>query len=301
MESMPRVALGTYLSLDEKPLKEAVRVAFEEGNYKHIDCAWVYGNEKWIGEALKDLFDRKVIKREEIWITSKVWNTMHKPELVERSCRETLRDLQVDYLDLLLMHFPASFLGDENGKEILDEKGFPILDHVPIVDTWKAMERLVEKGLVRHIGVSNFSIEMLERLRYLPEIKIQPYTNQVEMNLFMQQPILLSYLVSRGISLMAYSPFAMGTDMMFKNETVKRIAEETGKTMAQVALRYLLNVDEHVIVLPKSVTPERVISNNQLDFQLTEKQMNDLRGLERCYRTADIREKWNCDLHAIGW
>ena len=307
MQTIPRIALGTYNKDNAVQVQAAVSYAIEHAGYRHIDCAAAYNNEKEIGIALKDILDRKVVKREELWITSKLWNNMHKPEMAERACRQTLADLQLDYLDLYLIHWPVSWVTDENGKVINGSDGKPLIDRVPLIETWKAMEKLVEKGLVKRIGVANFSIEMLERFRYSKEVTIQPYFNQVEMHIYMQQGPLLQYLKSRNIYMGAYTPLgSAGTKRpeeptVLADEVLNQIAKEINKTPAQVALKFLLQCAPIVVPIPKSVTPARILSNISLDFTLTEEQMERLRSREMCYRFADVREEWGVDAHGIGW
>lgn len=302
----PRVGLGTYKSSNDE-LKNAIIYAIEEAGYRHIDTAWKYGNQKIIGEAFQEIFKRGKVKREELWITSKLWNTKHEPEVVDEACRETLNELQLEYLDLYLIHHAVSFENRQSGEPFpkrLD--GSMAVIHVPLLDTWHAMEKLVEKGLVRHIGVSNFSIEMLEKMKY-GNITIKPFTNQVEAHLEMQQVPLLQYLTENDIWLTAYSP--LGSSPLINkgiselnDPDVIEISKRIGKTPAQVLLRFLLHLSPKIAIIPKSTNPARIKENFALDFQLSEEDISKLRKKEKCRRIwNDQNEEWGVDIFCAGW
>ena len=291
MQDFPRFGLGTFLS-NKGLTQEAVRYAVEECGYRHIDAAWVYANEEEIGEALHDLFTRKVIKREEIWITSKLWNNAHHPEDVENQCKETLKKLQLDYLDLYLIHFPFA-IEKVPGDNFPKRNGVAPLDRsVSVIDTWKAMENLVKKGLVKRIGVSNFSIELLEKLRFAKGITIQPYTNQVECHLYMQQEALIDYCQKRNIYVTTHTSIGRPSDtkgepQVLEDEELKRVSNEINRPIVNVAIKFLQSLSPYVVVLVKSVTPSRIKSNIDLDFELTPEQIARLRKCEMCYRYCD--------------
>lgn len=153
-------------------MKDAIDIG-----YRHIDCAHVYGNEKEVGEAIKTKIAEGVVKREDLFITSKLWNTYHKPELVETAIKKTLSDLNLNYLDLYLIHWPFAYKdGPDNFPQTAEGKPF-IDDSVDYLDTWKAMEAVFEKKLTKNIGVSNFNSEQIEKL--LKNCKVKPVTNQV--------------------------------------------------------------------------------------------------------------------------
>ncbi|OHS97453.1 aldehyde oxidoreductase [Tritrichomonas foetus] len=228
METFPRFGLGTFLS-EPGLTREAVRCAIEDAGYRNLDCAWVYGNEAEVGEALHDLFERKVVKREEIWVTSKLWCNAHHREDVEPQCRETLKNLQLDYLDLYLVHFPVAFQKVEgNPTPIIDGKVL-VDETVSVIETWIAMQELVKKGLVKRIGVSNFNIELMEKMRFHPDITIQPYTNQVACNLYMQQEALIDYCKKRNIIVTAHTaigrpPDTVGEPVLLEDEELVKVA-----------------------------------------------------------------------------
>ena len=151
--AIPNIGLGTWRLKKEKAY-EVIKYALVDVGYRHIDCASIYGNEPAIGDAFHRVFTSGKAKREDVFVTSKLWNTEHHPQNVEKACKQTLKDLQLDYLDLFLMHWGIAFLPGEILGQI-DEQGLVKTEPVPVQETWQAMEQLVEKGLVKCIGVSN--------------------------------------------------------------------------------------------------------------------------------------------------
>ena len=171
---VPVFGLGTWKS---KPgeVTEAVKNAIDIG-YRHFDCAHVYGNEKEVGEAIKAKIEEGVVKREDLFITSKLWNTFHRPDLVEKAIKQTLNNFGLDYIDLYLIHWPVGY---QEGGELFptSDEGVILLSDVDYLDTWKAMEEVLKKGLTKNIGVSNFNSEQITRL--LENASVKPVTNQV--------------------------------------------------------------------------------------------------------------------------
>lgn len=308
MLSIPRLGLGTWKSPDTEVLKRAIIFAVEKAGYRHIDCAEAYGNEKTVGDAVHDLLSRHVVRREDLWITSKVWNTHHEPAEVAKAIRRTCENLQVDYIDLYLMHYPCAFpLIEGKGDFPSDEKtGAPIITKTPIIDTWNAMEKCVREGYSRFIGVSNFTINQLEQLRYNPKAKLQPYTNQVEHHLYFQQWPMLEYLGKRGIVLTSYSSLGSGdfvgpdAPRVLQDKVLKEVAREVGRSPAQVELRFLQQLG-NVSTLAMSIKNEELAENNRLDFYLNDAQMDRLRSRQRAQRLLDFRPMWKCDIQADGW
>ncbi|OCH92819.1 hypothetical protein OBBRIDRAFT_790840 [Obba rivulosa] len=253
-DNIPSVALGVWQA-GRGEVGNAVKTALKTG-YRHIDGAWAYGNEAEVGQALKE----SGVPRDEVWLTSKLWNNFHAPEDVEPVLDDSLNKLGTDYLDLYIIHWPIAFKKDTSQYD-------PELTADPY-PTWQKLEEMVEKGKVRNIGVSNFNIPRLENLTANP-LKIKPAVNQVELNFWNPQPELLKWSNDNGIPLEAYSPLG-GTGYVQKSlnvPQVKAIAAELGLTPAQVLISW--QVQRGTIVLPKSVTPSRIEENFQI-FELPE-------------------------------
>jgi len=242
---MPAVGLGTWQSGPDE-VRKAVKAALLAG-YRHIDTALAYGNEGEVGQGIKD----SGVPREEIWLTTKLDNPWHKR--VEEGIQSSLKSLGVDYVDLYLMHWPCSSNPDDGLKTAYSDWTF--------LDTWREMEKLPASGRVKNIGVSNFGITNLEKL--LPQCKIVPAVNQVELHPNNPSPLLVKYLKEKGIHATAYSCLGSTDSPLAKDKTLAAIAEKYGKSPQQVLLVWgLMN---GFSVIPKSVTESRIKANFDID------------------------------------
>lgn len=255
---IPTPGFGTFLTPDGATCVEAVRTAIAAG-YTHIDTAAVYGNEKSVGEGIKE----SGIKRSDLFVTSKVWNTERGYDKTLKAFDKTLRDLQLDYLDLYLIHWPANTLQFGNEADRLN------------VDTWKAMERLHEEGLVRSIGLSNFMQHHIEPV--FVRANICPMVNQIEYHPGFTQRECVEFCQKNNILVEAWSPLGRGN--VLNNPLLKTIAAQHGKSVAQVAIRWVMQTG--VLPLVKSVTPSRIKENiDVFDFDLSQQEMLEIASLK---------------------
>jgi diketogulonate reductase-like aldo/keto reductase len=304
---IPRVGLGTWQATDPAQLEAALTYAIEECGYRYIDTAHIYGNEAVIGATLQKIFAKGSVKRTDLWITTKLWLVDRRPERVEPAVRASLARLQLDHVDLYLIHWPVSYPPQPDGNLFpKGPDGKALIEHIDILDTWAAMEALVEKGLTRHIGCSNWSIEMLERMELSPRVKIQPYTNQVECSLYNQQWAMIKYLEGRGIKLTSWSSFANGREGPFgvtllNDPVLNAVAAQVGRTPGQVALKYLLQLSPLVNVIPKSVNPARIRENWELEgWELTQDQVAKLKALNVGWRINTGLDEFGFDALSLG-
>ncbi|MBC2365494.1 aldo/keto reductase [Listeria booriae] len=249
-QEIPLIGLGVWKMRDEKEAIEAIQVAIESG-YRAIDTAKVYENEEYVGQAIRETG----IAREALTITSKLWNADHGYDETLRAFDTTLKKLQLDYLDLYLIHWPV----------------------LAYKDSWRAMERLYNEGLIKSIGVSNFHQHHLENLFTTANEK--PVIDQIEIHPLLSQKPLKAYLESQDIVHEAWSPLAQGGELL-TNQTLQRIADKYNITIPQVILRWHLNNGS--VIIPKSVTPERIRANIDLfDFDLAASDMADIDALNK--------------------
>ncbi len=266
---IPLLGLGTWKAVDEKQLYLTVREAINLG-YRHFDCAKIYFNEKIIGKALNDAIAANEIKREDIFVTSKLWNDSHAKDDVLPALQSTLQDLQLDYLDLYLIHWPVCFKKGVDFPNNTDD--FIPLNSLPISQTWEGMEKTIEAELVKSIGLSNFSIKKIDELYNHSNIK--PAVNQVESHPFLQQNELLNYCHSKNIAVTAYSPLgsqdrpehlkSQGEVPILENPVIKQIAAKHNATPAQILIKW--QMQRNVIVIPKTTTPKRLKENFDSQF-----------------------------------
>ncbi|OJJ02404.1 hypothetical protein ASPVEDRAFT_41897 [Aspergillus versicolor CBS 583.65] len=286
--SIPAVGLGTWLSKPHE-VENAVDAALRAG-YRHIDAAACYLNENEVGNGWK----KSGVPRDQIFITSKLWNTHHHPKNVEEALNKTLKDLQTDYLDLYLIHWPVAFEHTNETLTPIDPttKRFRLAD-VPTADTWKVLEGFVKAGKIRSIGVSNFTVEKLEEL--LKTAEIPPAVNQIEAHPYLQQPKLTQYSKDKDILTVAYSPLGnniYNAPRVVDDPTVKEIANRLGKDPAAVLISWA--VQRGTSVLPKSVTPSRIESNFQ-DFVIPDAEFETLNKLDRSQR-YNYPFRWGIDI-----
>ncbi|KAH0604269.1 uncharacterized protein H6S33_006646 [Morchella sextelata] len=265
---IPLVGLGTWQS-GPNEVKHAVEAALRAG-YRHIDTALAYGNESEVGEGIK----ASGVPREEIWITTKLDNPWHKR--VEEGIESSLKSLGVDYVDLYLMHWPSS----TDPTDL--KKHYPDWD---FVKTWAEMQKIPATGRAKNIGVSNFGIKNLEILLNAPTTTIVPAVNQIELHPNNPSPKLVAYNTSKGIHSTGYSCLGSTGSPLHKDPVLQDIVKKTGKTSSQVLLNWGLQNGWSVI--PKSVTPERIVANFQLDgFDLEKEDVQRLSSLKDRFKVC---------------
>jgi len=288
--SIPQLGLGTWLS---KPgeVGEAVRMALEVG-YRHIDCAQLYENQEEIGEVFGAVFKSGKVKREDVFITSKIWNSCHSYDKATQSIENTLKELQISYLDLMLIHFPMGY-DEKDGMHPKDADGKVIYSDIDYLETWKAMENAVKNGKVRTIGLSNFNTKQIERV--VKNSIIKPAVLQIEAHPYFVQNGLLEWCKKNGIVVTVYSPLANpghafrkeGQPNLFEEKVILDIAEKHKKTPAQVAIRWA--IQRGTVVIPKSIRRVRLEENaNVFDFKLTSDDMAAINGLDRNWRMLGL-------------
>lgn len=275
---MPVIGLGTWKSAEEK-IYQAVRWAIKAG-YQHVDCAAVYGNEETVGQALHDAVAEGDIERKNLFVTSKLWNTAHKPADVRPALEQSLKDLQTDYLDLYLIHWPIA--EDPLSGEALD---------IPQEETWAEMEKAQKDGLVRSIGVSNFTQTKLKDL--MDKAEIMPAVNQVEIHPYLAQNDLVEFCRENQIVVTAYAPLGSGDrpdtmkeagePSLLADQVVDDIAKKNSATPAQVLIAWGLT--RGLVEIPKSVQFDRIEENlGALNVTLDDDDMKRLNAIDETFR-----------------
>ncbi|CAM0136043.1 hypothetical protein VKS41_005573 [Umbelopsis sp. WA50703] len=286
--AIPAVGLGTWQSKPEE-VYNAVKTAIQSG-YRHIDTAYAYGNEDAVGRGIKDGLKEVGLKREDIFVTTKLWSTFHRPEYVEKGITESLTNLGLDYVDLYLMHWPVALTP---GKDTLFprlEDGTRDIDQEIKGDftiTYRAMEKIVESGRAKAIGVSNFSTHNLDIL--LKSVTVVPAVNQVELHPYLPQAKLLEYCTAKGIHMTAYSPLGSTDSPLQKEADLIAIAEKNNKTVAQTLISWA--VQRGTSVLPKSVTPSRIQANFQ-DYKLSDEDFAKINAISQKHSQRLVSPDW---------
>ncbi|KOY79914.1 aldo/keto reductase [Lysinibacillus macroides] len=264
---MPLVGYGVFRVPEGDDLAEAVKTAITKG-YRSIDTAQVYRNEESVGRGIRAAIEEGLVTREELFITSKVWNDALSYEETLAAYESSLEKIGLDYLDLYLVHWPGI---DDN-----------------YIDVYKALEKIYRDGRVRSIGVSNFHVHHLETL--LKEATVIPVINQIEFHPHLTQKEVRAYCEDKGIQVEAWSPLMNGS--LLEEALIQELAAKYGKTPAQIVLRY--DVQHHVVTIPKTMTPTRMVENLEVfDFVLTEEEMAQLDALNDGRRCGPDPEKFN--------
>ena len=299
-QTIPAVGLGLW-KIDPSAVAQAVYDGIKVG-YRHLDSAADYGNEVQVGEGIAQAIAEGLCSREDLWVTSKLWNTYHRKEHVEAACRKSLKDLGLDYFDLYLVHFPIALSYVDFQDRYPPEWIFNLsaempsmqLDRVPLSETWGAMEQLVGLKLVRQIGICNYSASLLHDL--MNYAKIKPAMLQIESHPYLTQEALIRTAQSYDIAVTAFSPLGalsyVALDLASEAETVLTqpvvvaAAQRTGATPAQVVLRW--GLQRGTAVIPKTSNPQRLLENLSLSgFKLTDDEMTAISGLNQNRRFND--------------
>ncbi|XP_033757453.1 aldo-keto reductase family 1 member B1-like [Pecten maximus] len=300
---IPCVGLGTWKS---KPgeVGEAVKSAIRLG-YRHFDCALAYLNEQEVGQAIKECINDGIVKREDLFITTKLWNTYHSKARVSEGCKESLTNLGMDYVDLYIIHWPLPMKeGPEMFPVTADGKRADVVD-IDYTETWTAMQDLVDQGLCRSIGLSNFNSKQIQRLLDLG-LKHPISCNQIEISPYITNEKLLQFCKSKDIVVVAYSPlgsadrpWAKPSDpTLLEEPEILKMAARCNKSAGQVVLRW--GIQRGYVVIPKSVSSARQKQNIELfDFALDDDEMKIIHGMNRNFRVCRWEDSSNPILYAM--
>ena len=286
-DTLPALGLGTWAAAQPGDVYRAVTEAVLAG-YRHFDCAAIYGNQVEIGEALTAVISEGLVRREELWITSKLWSNGHGRENVLPHLSQTLKELHLDYLDLYLIHWPVAMVHDPTRGDYLPEPGV-----ISLADTWQGMKDVLKAGNARHIGVSNFSKARLSELLSIGE---KPEMNQIEVHPYLQQNDLIEFCHSHGIHVTAFAPLGSGSrpdhlkkanePILLEDPLVQEIAAKNGATTAQVLIAWSLR--RGLSVIPKSANPKRLRQNlAAAELTLSNEEFVQISGLEQGSRYID--------------
>jgi alcohol dehydrogenase (NADP+) len=270
--AIPALGFGTLIA-DHAAARQAIKVALEVG-FRLLDCAELYRTEDVAGHAMREAFESGTVQREDLFVTSKVWNNNHRSERVKPALEASLRRLQLDYLDSYLIHTPFAFQpGDDHNPR--DEQGKPIYDSgVTLVETWQAMESLVDAGMCRSIGLSDITLEKVKEI--VAAARIMPAVVQVECHPYLPEWELLDFCQQHGIVLLAFAPLGHGMEPKVTNDPmIRAIAERVHQTPAQVALAWA--VQRGTAVLTTSTNPEHIRTNFEIS-PLPEDAMQEIRN-----------------------
>ncbi|KAI8977528.1 xylose reductase [Mycotypha africana] len=291
-DKMPIIGFGCWKV--EENVEETVYTAIKNG-YRLIDGAAVYENEVGVGKGINRAISEGIVKREDLFVVSKLWNTYHNKAHVRAAMDRTLKDLNLDYVDLYIIHFPVpcQYVDPKEqypGPWTIDGK--MKIEKSPMHELWAEMEKLVDAGLARNIGISNFNCQIIMDL--LTYAKYKPATLQIELHPYLQQRELVKWVKEQGLQVTAYSSFgpssyvkltkdAKTVTPLFEHDMIKSIADKHKKTPAQVLLRWA--IDQEIAVIPKSMSSDRMKSNiDVFDFKLDEKDHADIKKLDENLR-----------------
>ncbi|KAI6189371.1 Aldo-ket-red domain-containing protein [Aphelenchoides bicaudatus] len=287
-QKLPHLGLGMWLAYDHAELKQALRAALDAG-YRYFDTASGYGNESALGDVLQEYYDAGKLKREDIFITSKLPYDSHETEAAEKSLKKSLENLRTNYLDLYLIHAPLPFkINDESS--FTKENLIPL--DIPLIETWSFMERQYKAGTLKSIGISNFNARQIRELYQQAEVK--PHNLQVELHILLPQKELLALCKELNISVTSYSTLGSpgrGQSQIsqyipgdcLNHPVVKKLAQKYNKTSAQILLRH--TIQQGVSVIPKSTNPERLKQNiNVFDFELSGEDQQKLHSIQERVR-----------------
>ncbi|XP_060973757.1 NADP-dependent D-sorbitol-6-phosphate dehydrogenase isoform X2 [Cannabis sativa] len=299
---MPIVGLGVW-RMEGKAIRDLIINSIKLG-YRHLDCAADYRNETEVGEALSEAFQTGLVKREDLFVTTKLWNSDHGHVL--EACKDSLKKLQLDYLDLYLVHFPVAtkHTGVGTTKSTLDDDGVLEIDTtISLETTWHAMEELVSMGLVRSIGISNYGVVLTRDC--LAYSKIKPAVNQIETHPYFQRDSLVKFCQKHGVVVTAHTPLGgatantelFGSISCLDDPILQDLARKYNKSVAQIVLRW--GIQRNTAVIPKTSKVKRLKDNFQVfDFELTKEDMDLIKTLDKELRTNQPAKFWGIDVYA---